>query len=116
MYSTSKGKVSIRNEIQGSWFIQDLCGQLEKMKSQDLISVLTKVNYSVAQRIGEIEFDNGEIIMAKQIPIIVSSLRKKIYFHVNKEARGEECNEKNGKNKKCIKRGEKRNWWTKCFC
>jgi len=74
MYASTAGFVSFRNIHDGSWFIQELCKQLETNTTDDLLSLLTIVNRNVAQRqsIGE---------GAKQMPIVLSSLTKKVYFH-----------------------------------
>lgn len=80
MYSTYDGNISVRDQKNGTWFIQELCQQLEINVSDDLMSILTVVSRKVALRNGEIEHQ-GKIEPTKQIPIIVSSLTKKVYFY-----------------------------------
>lgn len=80
MYATPEGYVAIRNTYDGSWLIQELCNQLETNTTDDLMSILTTTSRKVAIR----EAANTKLKGmkgVKQIPIIVSSLTKRIYFH-----------------------------------
>lgn len=80
MYATPEGFVSIRNTVKGSWLVQELCDQLEMNYKDDLLSILTTVCRKVAMR--EVQTPTKKkSVGAKQMPIIVSSLTKKIYFH-----------------------------------
>lgn len=80
MYATPEGFVSVRNTVEGSWLIQELCDQLEVNFTDDLMSILTIVSRKVAIR--EIQTPIHKSSKGtKQMPIIVSSLTKKIYFH-----------------------------------
>lgn len=80
MYATSEGFVAMRNTSEGSWLIQELSNQLETNSTDDLMSMLTVVNRKVAMRAVKSSTDKN-LIGTKQMPIIVSSLTKKIYFH-----------------------------------
>lgn len=82
MYSTPEGFVSMRNTVDGSWFIQELCLQLETNIKDDLLTMLTRVCRKVAVK--EVGHSKSiDLIGAKQMPIIVSSLTKKIFFTHN---------------------------------
>lgn len=87
MYATPEGNVAIRGSNSGSWLIQELCQQLEDNSDDDFLSILTDVNRKVALR--EVKDNRSDeksdakslnLIGAKQIPIIVHSLTKKIVF------------------------------------
>ncbi|XP_034484452.1 caspase-like [Drosophila innubila] len=74
-YSTIPGFVSFRNTIEGSWFIQSLCQELEENgRSYDLLTLLTFVNRRVANESKE------EKEVVKQMPSIDSRLRHLVYF------------------------------------
>lgn len=79
MYATPEGYVSVRNTVEGSWLIQELCDQLENNLKDDLMSMLTTVCRKVAMREIQTPIHKSNV-GAKQMPIIVSSLTKKIYF------------------------------------
>lgn len=80
LYSTSEGFVSIRNTREGAWLIQELCHQLDTNFSDDLLSILTIVSRKVAMKSVECPKEKS-LKFTKQMPVIVSSLTKKIYFH-----------------------------------
>ncbi|CAL8268059.1 unnamed protein product [Lota lota] len=69
--------VSVRDETQGSWFIQSLCQNLVQMvpHGNDLVSILTKVNEDVSQKFNRI---GGP----RQMPQHSSSLRMHLVFPV----------------------------------
>jgi caspase 7 len=79
MYSTDEDNISVREHQKGSWFIQELCNQLEKNLASDLLSTLIVVTRKIALKTGPIEIE-GRFVNAKQLPIIMTSLTKKIYF------------------------------------
>lgn len=83
MYSTCSDTISIRENETGTWFIQELCNQLKNNFTSDLLSVLTVVSRKIALKNGVIQL-NGEFVQAKQLPITMTSLTKKIYFHGQK--------------------------------
>nr|AOR82888.1 caspase-2 [Apostichopus japonicus] len=74
-YATVPGYVSWRNSERGSWFIQALTEViLEYSQSEDLLSMLTKVNSKVAKAF---ESSSGK---NKQMPAPVTMLTKKLFF------------------------------------
>lgn len=98
-YSTVAGYYSWRNSSSGSWFIQSVAKVLkENADHMDLLKMLTRVNSMVS------EFESrSDIPMFKnkrQIPSIVSMLRKDLYFFPEKlgctEVFNQESQEKNG--------------------
>lgn len=79
MYSTTHGFYSYRNREKGSWFIQELCNQLEQYyKTTDLLSILTFVIGAVAY--GKQTITSNEKNSKKQLPHINSQLTKLLYF------------------------------------
>ncbi|XP_041846327.1 caspase-3-like [Melanotaenia boesemani] len=79
-YSTAPGYYSWRNTVNGSWFIQSLCGVLEAHRGKlELMQILTRVNRKVA-----LHFESSSNMpgfnQKKQIPSIVSMLTKDFYF------------------------------------
>lgn len=74
-YATVPGYVSWRNSERGSWFIQALSEViLEYAQSEDMLSMLTKVNAKVARAF---ESSSGR---NKQMPAPVTMLTKKLFF------------------------------------
>ncbi|XP_042566098.1 caspase-8-like [Clupea harengus] len=85
--STFEGFVSCRDPEQGTWFIQSLCRQLAEScpKSEDILSILTKVNNDVGEREAFLSKDQAKRFCkesAKQSPESRFTLRKKLVFHV----------------------------------
>ncbi|XP_074656845.1 uncharacterized protein LOC141910044 [Tubulanus polymorphus] len=75
-YATIPGYVAWRNEEEGSWYIQTLCEVLkERSRSLDLVKMLTLVGDKVAAKVNKKE--NNEY---KQMPCVVTTLRKDLYF------------------------------------
>jgi caspase-like apoptosis-related cysteine protease len=73
--STMPDFVSFRNTTHGSWFIQHLCEELNKLGNQlDILTILTFVN----QRVSEKESSQGRY---KQILCISTMLTKQLIFH-----------------------------------
>ncbi|KAM4051389.1 caspase-3-like isoform 1-T1 [Anomaloglossus baeobatrachus] len=73
-YSTPPGYFAWRNSINGSWFIQALCKQLQEHGNRmELMQILTRANHMVALHY---ESSNG----GKEIPCIVSMLTKELYL------------------------------------
>ncbi|XP_066019510.1 caspase-3-like isoform X1 [Pocillopora verrucosa] len=95
-HSTVAGYYSWRNSSNGSWFIQSVAKVLrENADHMDLLKMLTRVNSMVS------EFESrSHIPMFKnkrQIPCIVSMLRKDFYFFPEKLGHTELINqERNG--------------------
>lgn len=80
MYSTSEDHVSFREVDQGSWFIQALCEEVAENPEEDLLSILTGVNSKVAFGRQASIPDNNVMDGAKQMPQIISTLTKKMFF------------------------------------
>lgn len=80
--STMPGFFSFRNTDSGSWFIQEFCNELEENGVCDnLMHVLTRVNYRVSMRESRAMFLNGK----KQILCISSMLTKVLIFNMKRE-------------------------------
>lgn len=80
--STMPNHLSFRNATTGSWFIQDLCSELEENgTTNDILELLTHVNLSISQR-ESVPFKN------KQILCISSMLTKVLYLNVKIEETG----------------------------
>ncbi|XP_049856598.1 caspase-1-like [Schistocerca gregaria] len=76
-YSTYEGRVAYRDTEEGSWFIQELCSELNKNGERyDLLTMLTHVNFNVATRRVRL----SGIRERKQMPVIQSSLTRKFYL------------------------------------
>lgn len=75
--STMPKYLSFRNTDNGSWFIQDLCQEIEKHgTTYDILTLLTHVNWSVSER----ESRGGVINKKKQILCISTMLTKILIF------------------------------------
>ncbi|XP_051877016.1 caspase-8-like isoform X3 [Pristis pectinata] len=75
--ATVEGYVSFRHIMEGTWYIQSLCENLEKhCPSQDLLSILTNVNNDVSEK--------KDKNFKTQMPQPSYTLRKKLYFPVAK--------------------------------
>jgi caspase 7 len=73
--STMVGHVSYRDRRDGSWFIQQLCHELDvNGTKEDLLTLLTHVNMAIAQR-------DSESMRDKQILPISSMLSKLLIFN-----------------------------------
>jgi hypothetical protein len=76
--STMPNHLSFRNPDTGSWFIQDLCNELEENGMRyDLLNLLTHVNWSISQR-ESVPFGK------KQILCISTMLTKILRLNVKK--------------------------------
>lgn len=82
-YSTLPGFFSFRNSRHGSWFIRELCNELNKNGGiNDLMKILTYVKQTIAY---DYESQNAELEQfdgKKQIPCTVSMLTKLLYFPI----------------------------------
>lgn len=80
-YSTLPGYYSFRNNRLGSWFIRELCKELNSNDGlHDLLGMLTYVTQTVAydyESHNDVEEDFDE---KKQIPCVSSYLTKLLYF------------------------------------
>ncbi|XP_049646391.1 caspase-7-like [Suncus etruscus] len=81
VYSTVPGYYSWQNPGQGSWFVQALCCVLQEYgKSLEIMQVLSKVNNRRVAQNFESKHRESESSGKKQVPSIVSSLTKELYF------------------------------------
>jgi hypothetical protein len=80
MYSTSEGHYSFRNPAAGSWFIQSLIAELKENSHEELMTILTGVNRSVAFS-HQSNTTKPKLDACKQMPNIVSMLTKAFYFN-----------------------------------
>ncbi|GLG96498.1 Caspase-1, partial [Gryllus bimaculatus] len=72
-YSTYEGRVAYRDTDDGTWYISELCKEMDQSaKSDDLLTMLTRVNRQVAL--------TKENFQEKQMPSLQSTLTRKIYF------------------------------------
>lgn len=83
--STMIDHLSFRNTTEGSWFIQDLCKEIEVNGTDfDILNLLTHVNLSVSER----ESHGLYINKKKQILCITSRLTK--IMRLNKRSEGQQ--------------------------
>ncbi|XP_049628638.1 caspase-3-like [Suncus etruscus] len=79
-YSTPPGYLSWRNDMDGTWFIQSLCSMLKLYADKlEFMHILIRVNQKVAKEYESFSTDVA-FHKKKQIPSIVSMLRKELYF------------------------------------
>ena len=80
-FSCVSGYYSWRNKIEGSWFVQALCNQLREAdyEKDDFMRLLTKASNYVAYRM-ESNAAHRSMDEKKQVPCIVSSLTKCLFF------------------------------------
>ncbi|MBN3312537.1 CASP8 protein, partial [Atractosteus spatula] len=73
--ATVEDYASYRDKLQGTWYIQSLCENLQLLvpRGEDLLSILTKVNMDVSKK-------SDKYGIKKQIPQPAYSLRKKLIF------------------------------------
>ena len=77
--STMPKHLSFRNPDTGSWFIQDLCNELEENGTRyDILNLLTHINWSISQR-------ESIPLGKKQILCISTMLTKILFFKVKPE-------------------------------
>lgn len=75
-FSTFEGCVALRNLDDGTWFIQELCKELEDNGEMlDLLTLFTNVNRRVAVKVLD-----GEGHKVKQMPVVQSTLTRKLFF------------------------------------
>ena len=88
-HSTYDGAFSMRIPDFGSWFIQTLCKHLEQIgidKKVPLIDIILNVQRDIAYtrkaafKQKKNQMSESEYIIHKQMPIIFSSLTKKVYI------------------------------------
>lgn len=75
-FSAYEGRVALRDSEDGTWFIQELCKELEDNGEMlDLLTVFTNVNRRVAVKVHD-----GEGYKVKQMPVVQSTLTRKLFF------------------------------------
>lgn len=80
-FSTLPGFYSFRNNVNGSWFIQELCQELnENDGSHHLLSVLTNVKRTIAYDYESTNANNSNLDQKKQISCVMSMLTKLVFF------------------------------------
>ncbi|XP_062336943.1 caspase-8-like [Osmerus eperlanus] len=81
-FSTVETYVSFRDGVEGSWFIQSLCKQLEIgcTRGDDILTIFTRVNNEVSLK----EAAKAEPGKKKQMSELKSTLRKTLIFHRKK--------------------------------
>ncbi|CAL1614292.1 unnamed protein product [Knipowitschia caucasica] len=81
-YATAPGYIAWRNETNGSWFIQSLCGILSKHKDLELLHIMTRVNRKVAFEFQSNVPKDPALNEKKEIPCFTSMLTKEFYFTI----------------------------------
>ncbi|XP_013406589.1 caspase-3-like isoform X2 [Lingula anatina] len=79
-YATTPGHIAWRQTDKGSWFIYNLCQVIDTYhRNEHFVDILTETSRRVADLTLPLE-SNGIKTVAKQMPIFVSTLRKKMYL------------------------------------
>ncbi|XP_023932895.1 caspase-3-like [Lingula anatina] len=78
-YATTPGHIAWRQTNEGSWFIHNLCKVITDHRNEHFVDILTETSRLVALLTAPLE-SNGIKTVAKQMPIFVSTLRKKMYL------------------------------------
>ncbi|CAB3254982.1 unnamed protein product [Arctia plantaginis] len=89
LHSSYEGSPSHRNELHGSWFIQELCNKIvELAATQDLESIVIEVKREVAINHQHEEYNRRtlEMDINKQMPVTTSTLIRKLYLRKHGEA------------------------------
>lgn len=82
VYSTLDNSVSFRNGLTGSWFIQELCKNIHGYgKRDDILSLLIRTTKCVCANY----YYEKHSSIQKQLPLFVSTLRRKFYLNTNKD-------------------------------
>ncbi|XP_053673133.1 caspase-like [Anopheles nili] len=81
-YATIPGFMAFRNTTQGSWFINELCKEMQENGFKyDLVTLLTFVTQKVAYEHESVS-NLPEYNMRKQTPCVVSMLTRLLLFNV----------------------------------
>ncbi|CAG9792809.1 unnamed protein product [Diatraea saccharalis] len=83
LHSSYMGKPSYRDIYKGSWFIQSLCRNIDKFAAKlDVESILINVKREVAINLYHEEYNRAtlEVQFNKQMPVITSTLIRKLYL------------------------------------
>ncbi|XP_015190533.1 PREDICTED: caspase-like [Polistes dominula] len=79
-YATCLDYIAYTTE-NGSWFIQEICSMFERYgKNYDLLTLLTLVSQRVALNYELKILDESKLNINKQVPCIISTLTKLLYF------------------------------------
>ncbi|CAH1372229.1 unnamed protein product [Tenebrio molitor] len=82
VYSTTEGNVSFRDPKTGTWFIQELCKNFSAYgRRDDVISLITRTTKCLCRNY----YHNDQDAIKKQMPVFVSTLKKKFYLNRSKE-------------------------------
>ncbi|CAG9792810.1 unnamed protein product [Diatraea saccharalis] len=82
-HSSYFGKPSLRDDKNGSWFIQSICRKIEELAAtHDFESIMVEVKRQVAIDHCEVERNTttDQIEINKQMPVITSTLIRKLYL------------------------------------
>lgn len=81
-FATIPGFAAFRNSERGSWFIQELCRELdENGQRYDILTLLTFVIQTVAYRYQVLGRNNPALYLKKQIPCFTSRLTRLLMFN-----------------------------------
>jgi hypothetical protein len=73
------GRLAFRNTVDGTWFIQEFCKELEHNGEMvDLLTLFTNVNRRVA--VNKVAVYKGHQ-QVKQMPVVQSTLTRKLFFN-----------------------------------
>ncbi|VVD00044.1 unnamed protein product [Leptidea sinapis] len=89
LHSSYMGNPSHRDEVQGSWLIQTMCKKINELSStHDLESIITEVKREVAIDRYHEEYNRRTLEMDtnKQIPVVTSTLIRKLYLRKYEES------------------------------
>ncbi|XP_071499126.1 uncharacterized protein [Diadema antillarum] len=80
-HATCEGYVALRDNVNGSWFIQALCEELiAGAHLYDLSAIMTKVSGRVQRQRGCVRHENGTEITYQTTQTVSQGIVKKIYF------------------------------------
>ncbi|XP_071479489.1 caspase-3-like [Diadema antillarum] len=80
-HATCEGYVALRDNVNGSWFIQALCEELiAGAHLYDLSTIMTKVSGRVQRLQGCVRQEGGTVITYQTTQTISQGIVKKIYF------------------------------------
>ena len=78
-YSTVPGYFCWRNSVRGSWFVEAIVSVFrENALTMDVLRMMTRVNLEVAKQKSNTNESSSK--NKKQIPSVISQLRKDLYF------------------------------------
>ncbi|KAG8233289.1 hypothetical protein J437_LFUL012224 [Ladona fulva] len=81
VYSSMEGHYSWRHPEKGSWFIQDLCKELNKdARTKDILSIVTNTLRRVAYTRFSSTPTRADMNRRQQMPVFSSTLTRFLYF------------------------------------